>query len=61
MNFVKKMLNIGEPISTFRFISRNESGGRRTKRAKTKGKRTKGIRTKGIRTKGIRTKLQKRY
>jgi phosphatidylethanolamine-binding protein (PEBP) family uncharacterized protein len=41
MNFVKKMLNIGEPISKFRFISKNESGGRRTKRNRSKRNRTK--------------------
>ena len=58
MNFVKKMLSIGEPISTFRFISRNESGGRRTKRSRTKGIRTNRNRSKRV---GNRTKLQKRY
>jgi len=41
MNFVKKMLNIGEPISKFCFISKNESGGRRTKRNRSKRNRTK--------------------
>ena len=61
MNFVKKMLNIGDPISKFRFISRNESGGK--KKHKTKRSRTKGIRTNRNRSKrvGNRTKLQKRY
>lgn len=59
MNFVKKMLNIGDPISKFRFISRNESGGKN--KHKTKRAKTKGIRTKRTITKGIRTKLQKRY
>jgi len=53
MYFVKKMLNIGEPISKIRFISKNESGGRRTK--------TRRKRSKGTRTKKNRTKLQKRY
>lgn len=56
VDFVKKMLNIGEPISKFRFISKNESGGKnkhRTKRNKSKSKRN--------RTKRNRTKVQKRY
>jgi len=57
MDFVKKMLNIGEPISKFRFISKNESGGRRTKRSRNKGKRTNRNRSKRVRN---RTKLQKR-
>lgn len=61
VDFVKKILNIGDPISKFCFISRNESGGRRTKRTRTKRKRTKGIRSKRAITKGIRAKLQKRY
>lgn len=55
MDFVKKMLNIGEPISKFRFISKNESGGRRTKRNRNRSKRIRK------RTKRNRTKLQKRY
>ena len=61
MNFVKKMLNIGDPISKFRFISRNESGGKN--KHKTKRSRTKGIRSNRNRSKrvGNRTKLQKRY
>lgn len=58
MNFVKKILNIREPISKFCFISRNESDGRRTKRSRTKGKRTNRNRSKRV---GNRTKLQKRY
>ena len=58
MNFVKKILNIREPISKFRFISRNESGGRRTKRSRTKGKRTNRNRSKRV---GNRPKIQKRY
>ena len=53
MDIVKKMLNIGEPISKIRFISKNESGGRRTKRRRK--------RTKGTRTKKNRAKAQKRY
>jgi len=36
MNFVKKMLNIGEPISVIQFISKNQSGGKRKKRSKRK-------------------------
>jgi phosphatidylethanolamine-binding protein (PEBP) family uncharacterized protein len=58
MNFVKKILNIREPISKFRFISRNESGGRRTKRSRTKGKRTNRSKSRRV---GNRTKLQKRH
>ena len=58
MNFVKKILNIGDPISKFRFISRNESGGRRTKRSRTKGKRTNRSKSRRV---GNRTKLQKRH
>ena len=58
MNFVKKILNIREPISKFRFISRNESGGRRTKRSRTKGKRTNRNRSKRV---GNRPTIQKRY
>lgn len=54
MDFVKKMLNIGEPISKIRFISKNESGGRRTKGNRSKGNRSKRIRK---RTKRNRTKL----
>jgi phosphatidylethanolamine-binding protein (PEBP) family uncharacterized protein len=44
MDFVKKILNIGEPIAVVQFISKNQSGGKRkkrTKRRRTKGKRTK--------------------
>ena len=54
MDFVKKMLNIGEPISKFCFISKNESGGKNKRR-------TKRNRSKGNRTKRNQTKLQKRY
>jgi phosphatidylethanolamine-binding protein (PEBP) family uncharacterized protein len=54
MDFVKKMLNIGEPISKFRFRSRNESCGE-------KKRRTKRNRSKGNKTKRNRIKLQKRY
>jgi hypothetical protein len=37
MDFVKKMLNIaGEPISVVKFISKNQSGGKRKKRTKRK-------------------------
>ena len=61
MNFVKQILNIRDPVSTFHFISRNESGGRRTKtRSRTKGKRTNRNRNRSKRV-GNRTKLQKRY
>jgi phosphatidylethanolamine-binding protein (PEBP) family uncharacterized protein len=41
MDFVKKMLNIGESVSKFRFISKNESSGKRTKRNRSKRNRTK--------------------
>jgi phosphatidylethanolamine-binding protein (PEBP) family uncharacterized protein len=44
MDFVKKMLNIGEPVSVVQFISKNQSGGKRkkkTKRKKTSKKKTK--------------------
>jgi phosphatidylethanolamine-binding protein (PEBP) family uncharacterized protein len=54
VDFVKKMLNIGEPISKFRFISKNESGGKNKER-------TKRNRSKRNRTKRNRTKVQKRY
>jgi phosphatidylethanolamine-binding protein (PEBP) family uncharacterized protein len=54
MDFVKKMLNIGEPISKFRFISKNESGGKNKRR-------TKGNRSKKNRTKRNRPKVQKHY
>ena len=59
MDIVKKILNIGDPISKFRFISRNESGGKNKRR--TKGIRTKRVKNNGMRTKRNRTKLQKRY
>jgi len=36
MDFVKKKLNIGEPISVIHFISKNQSGGKRKKRTKRK-------------------------
>ena len=39
MEVVKNKLNIGEPISVIHFISKNESGGRRTKRKRTKRNR----------------------
>ena len=44
MDFVKKILNIGNPISVVQFISKNQSGGKRkkrTKRKKTSKKKTK--------------------
>jgi len=44
MDSVKKILNIGNPISVIQFVSKNQSGGKkkkRTKRKRTKGKRTK--------------------
>lgn len=59
MNFVKKMLNIGEPISKIHFISKNESGGKNKRR--TKGNRTNRNRSKMNRTKRNRPKVQKRY
>lgn len=49
MNFVKKMLNIGEPVSVIQFISKNQSGGKRKKRTKRK------------RTNKKKTKRYKRY
>ena len=49
IDFVKKILNIGNPISVVQFISKNQSGGKRKKRTKRK------------RTKGKRTKRQRRY
>ena len=49
MNFVKKMLNIGEPVSVVQFISKNQSGGKRKKRTKRK------------RTNKKKTKRYKRY
>ena len=49
MNFVKKILNIGEPISVVQFISKNQSGGKRKKRTKRK------------RTNKKKTKRYKRY
>ena len=56
MNFAKQFLNIRDPVSIFHFISRNESGGRRTKtRSRTNRNRSKSRRV------GNRTKLQKRY
>jgi hypothetical protein len=51
MDFVKKMLNIGEPISKFRFISKNESGGRRTKGNRSKRNRSKRNRNRTKRNK----------
>ena len=36
MDFVKKKLNIGEPIFVVQFISKNQSGGKRKKRTKRK-------------------------
>jgi phosphatidylethanolamine-binding protein (PEBP) family uncharacterized protein len=44
VDFVKKKLNIGEPIDVMHFISKNQSGGKskkRIKRKKTNRKRTK--------------------
>jgi hypothetical protein len=44
LDFVKKILNIGNPISVVQFVSKNQSGGKkkkRTKRKRTKRKRTK--------------------
>jgi phosphatidylethanolamine-binding protein (PEBP) family uncharacterized protein len=49
MYFVKKILNIGNPISVVQFVSKNQSGGKKKKRTKRK------------RTKGKRTKTYKRY
>ena len=49
MDFVKKMLNIGEPVSVVQFISKNQSGGKRKKRTKRK------------RTNKKKTKRYKRY
>ena len=50
MEVVKNKLNIGEPISVIHFISKNESGGRRTKRNRNQKK----IRTRRNRSKRIR-------
>ena len=36
MDFVKKKLNIGKPISVIQFISKNQSGGKRKQRTKRK-------------------------
>ena len=36
MDFVKKKLNIGQPISVVQFISKNQSGGKRKKKTKRK-------------------------
>lgn len=44
VDFVKKILDIGEPISVVQFISKNQSGGKRKKR--TKRKRTNKKKTK---------------
>lgn len=49
MDFVKKILNIGNPISVVQFISKNQSGGKRKKRTKRK------------RTNKKKTKRYKRY
>jgi phosphatidylethanolamine-binding protein (PEBP) family uncharacterized protein len=49
MDFVKKMLNIREPVSVIQFISKNQSGGKRKKRTKRK------------RTNKKKTKRYKRY
>jgi phosphatidylethanolamine-binding protein (PEBP) family uncharacterized protein len=49
MDFVKKKLNIGEPISVIQFVSKNQSGGKRKKRTKRK------------RTGKKKTKRYKRY
>ena len=49
MDFFKKKLNIGEPISVIQFVSKNQSGGKRKKRTKRK------------RTNKKKTKRYKRY
>ena len=49
MDFVKKKLNIGQPISVVQFISKNQSGGKRKKRTKRKRNNKK------------KTKRQRRY
>jgi phosphatidylethanolamine-binding protein (PEBP) family uncharacterized protein len=55
MDIVKNKLNIGEPISVIHFVSKNESGGKRTKTKRTKRNRnTKKIRTRRNRSKRIR-------
>lgn len=57
MEVVKNKLNIGEPISVIHFISKNESGGRRTKTTRSKTKRNrhqKKIRTRRNRSKRTR-------
>lgn len=58
MEVVKNKLNIGDPISVIHFISKNESGGRRTKRNKTKtirrNRNPKKIRSSRNRSKRIR-------
>ena len=57
MEVVKNKLNIGEPISVIHFISKNESGGRRTKRNRSKIRRNrnpKKIRSSRNRSKRIR-------
>ncbi len=46
MNIVKNKLNIGQPISVIHFISKNESGGRRTKTKRKRTRRTNTKRTK---------------
>ena len=63
MNFVKTILNIRDPVSTFHFISRNESGGRRTKTRRRRTNRNRSRSRTKSRSKrvGNRTKLQKRY
>lgn len=54
MEVVKNKLNIGEPISVIHFISKNESGGRRTKTTRSKTKRNRN--QKKIRTRRNRSK-----
>ena len=36
LDIVKKILNIGNPISVIQFVSKNQSGGKRKKRTKRK-------------------------
>ena len=52
MEVVKNKLNIGEPISVFYFISKNESGGRRSKTKRNRNQ--KKIRTRRNRSKRTR-------
>ena len=52
MDVVKNKLNIGEPISVIHFISKNESGGRRSKTKRNRNQ--KKIRTRRNRSKRTR-------